>query len=60
LQGRRIPTTYLLPLTWLLGLLLVLPYLKFIDYFSLEVSIIDYMFTLIAKDFNISNFSYGC
>ncbi len=43
LQGRRIPTTYLLPLTWLLGLLLVLPYLKFIDYFSLEVSIIDYM-----------------
>ncbi len=42
-QGRRIPTTYLLPLTWLLGLLLVLPYLKFIDYFSLEVSIIDYM-----------------
>ncbi len=46
-QGRRIPTTYLLPLTWLLGLLLVLPYLKFIDYFSLEVSIIDNMFTLI-------------
>ncbi len=75
LQGRRIPTTYLLPLTWLLGLLLVLPYLKFIDYFSLEVSIIDYMFTsihalrgkesrnflsLIAKVFNISNFSYLC
>jgi hypothetical protein len=49
-----------LPLTWLLGLLLVLPYLKFIDYFSLEVSIIDYIFTLIAKVFNISNFPYRC
>jgi hypothetical protein len=42
LQGRRIPTSYLLPVTWLLALLLVLPYLKFIDYFSLEVNLFNY------------------